>query len=149
MICSSRTRSAEPGVDGRLGHAASCPFCERISGEVDLQLTSDAAVAFADSSPVAAGHTLVVPRRHVPTPFELSQREWDDLFRLVRAVHDRLAEERSPDGVNIGINSGAPAGQTVPHAHVHVIPRSHGDARDPRGGVRWVVPERAAYWEGT
>jgi diadenosine tetraphosphate (Ap4A) HIT family hydrolase len=56
-------------------------------------------------------------------------------------------EQLHPDGFNIGINDGEAAGQTVLHAHVHVIPRYHGDAADPRGGVRWVIPQKAAYWE--
>ena len=51
-----------------------------------------------------------------------------------------------PDGYNLGVNVGAAAGQTVGHAHVHVIPRRHGDQEDPRGGVRWIFPERARYW---
>ena len=51
-----------------------------------------------------------------------------------------------PDGYNVGFNCGSAAGQTVPHVHVHVIPRFRGDVPDPRGGVRWVIPARAAYW---
>jgi diadenosine tetraphosphate (Ap4A) HIT family hydrolase len=52
-----------------------------------------------------------------------------------------------PDGFNIGLNDGQAAGQTVSHAHIHVIPRHTGDVPDPRGGVRWVIPEKAQYWE--
>jgi len=52
----------------------------------------------------------------------------------------------SSSGANIGVNDGKAAGQTVPHAHVHVIPRYEGDVPDPRGGIRWVITERAAYW---
>jgi diadenosine tetraphosphate (Ap4A) HIT family hydrolase len=48
--------------------------------------------------------------------------------------------------MNIGTNIGAAAGQTVEHAHIHVIPRRDGDVRDPRGGIRWVIPEKARYW---
>jgi diadenosine tetraphosphate (Ap4A) HIT family hydrolase len=51
-----------------------------------------------------------------------------------------------PDGFNIGINAGSAAGQTVDHAHIHVIPRFIGDVEDPRGGVRWVIPYKARYW---
>jgi diadenosine tetraphosphate (Ap4A) HIT family hydrolase len=52
----------------------------------------------------------------------------------------------NPDGINIGVNDGVAAGQTVEHAHVHVIPRRTGDVPDPRGGVRFVIPDKARYW---
>ena len=65
----------------------------------------------------------------------------------VAAVRARRAASPGADGFTIGVNDGVAAGQTVGHAHVHVIPRRAGDVSDPRGGVRWVLPERAAYWE--
>lgn len=100
------------------------------------------ACALADAYPVADGHALVVPRRHVADLRELRIREAVDLWHLVHA----LACATDNPGLTIGANVGACAGQTVPHAHVHLIPRSPGDVPDPRGGVRWVVPARAAYW---
>jgi diadenosine tetraphosphate (Ap4A) HIT family hydrolase len=51
-----------------------------------------------------------------------------------------------PDAYNVGWNDGVAAGQTVMHLHLHVIPRYEGDVPDPRGGIRWVIPEHAAYW---
>jgi diadenosine tetraphosphate (Ap4A) HIT family hydrolase len=57
-----------------------------------------------------------------------------------------VIERHSPDGFNLGINDGVAAGQSVPHLHLHLIPRFRGDTPDPRGGVRWVIPDRAAYW---
>lgn len=65
---------------------------------------------------------------------------------LARAKTD-LQEEFKPDGYNIGINDGPAAGQTVPHLHMHLIPRYKGDQEDSRGGVRWIIPEKAKYWE--
>jgi diadenosine tetraphosphate (Ap4A) HIT family hydrolase len=59
----------------------------------------------------------------------------------------RIEADRRPDGYNIGINVGVAAGQTVAHAHLHVIPRYQGDVADARGGIRWVIPARAVYWE--
>ena len=118
-----------------------CIFCDRV--DVDgLQ----AAVAFDDAFPVSAGHRLVIPRRHVERLEELADDEWDAVFALVRAESRRLAGDPEVDAVNIGVNSGRAAGQTVAHAHVHVIPRRCGDVHDPRGGVRWVVPDGADYW---
>jgi diadenosine tetraphosphate (Ap4A) HIT family hydrolase len=68
------------------------------------------------------------------------------VWRIVAEVRRLLVERYHPDGFNIGLNDGKAAGQTVMHAHVHVIPRRHGDVTEPRGGVRWVVPDKAAYW---
>jgi len=123
-----------------------CPICQRLaSGDV---AEADAhAVAFPDAYPVAPGHTLVVPRRHVASVFDLSAGEYASLWSVVAAVRRRLTADGCP-AFTIGVNDGPAAGQTVSHAHVHVIPRRAGDVGDPRGGVRWVLPERAAYWEG-
>jgi diadenosine tetraphosphate (Ap4A) HIT family hydrolase len=104
------------------------------------------AVALRDRYPISPGHTLVVPRRHVESVFLLGDAEFCDLGSLVREVRRRLFVEMDPGGFTVGINDGAAAGQTVGHAHVHVIPRFSGDVADPRGGIRWVVPARARYW---
>jgi diadenosine tetraphosphate (Ap4A) HIT family hydrolase len=123
-----------------------CPFCQKLShGEVFAEHGS--AVALLDSFPVSRGHLLLVPRRHVADVFELSQDETRDLMLLLGEVRGRLQELLSPAGFNVGVNVGAAAGQTVPHAHVHVIPRYAGDVPDPRGGVRRVLPHRAAHWD--
>lgn len=122
----------------------SCPLCRRVAEEA---LESNAlAAAILDGFPVAPGHTLVVPRRHEADVFALSAEEQRALLELVGRVRERLARELAPDGFNIGINAGAAAGQTVGHAHIHVIPRKKGDVEDPRGGLRWVVPGKAKYW---
>jgi diadenosine tetraphosphate (Ap4A) HIT family hydrolase len=111
-------------------------------------MANEAAIAFSDAFPVAEGHTLVAPRRHVTSLFDLPVEEQVALWRLVALVRGKLLEELRPDGFNVGVNDGPAAGQTVLHAHVHVIPRRVGDVGDPRGGVRWVVPDKAAYWVG-
>ena len=122
-----------------------CPFCSRLtSGEVTAE--SDHAVAFPDGYPLTRGHTLVVPRRHVASIYEMSEDEQRDVWQLVARVREQLARELDPAGFNIGLNDGAAAGQTVEHAHIHVIPRYEGDVPDPRGGVRWVIPDKAPYW---
>jgi diadenosine tetraphosphate (Ap4A) HIT family hydrolase len=124
---------------------AACPFCHVASDQVTR--TSANARAFADAYPVTPGHTLVVPARHVVSLFDLTAGELADVWRLVGEVRAELAASHDTDAFTIGVNDGEAAGQTVGHAHVHVIPRRRGDVPDPRGGVRWVVPERAAYWE--
>jgi diadenosine tetraphosphate (Ap4A) HIT family hydrolase len=70
------------------------------------------------------------------------------MLALLDEAKKRLTNELHPAGFNIGINDGAAAGQTVGHVHMHLIPRFTGDRHDPRGGVRWVLPEKADYWTG-
>ena len=123
-----------------------CPFCRLDKNRILTE--SDFALAFSDGFPLAQAHTLVIPKRHVASLFELPCDEQAAVWTLVAQVRALLLAELRPDGFNVGLNDGPAAGQTVLHAHVHVIPRRHGDVADPRGGVRWVVPDKAAYWAG-
>lgn len=122
-----------------------CPFCtlpsERIIDSNEFGLT------IRDGFPVSPGHTLVIPKRHISSWFEITSDEQLALLDLLARAKVVLQEELNPDGYNIGINDGPVAGQTVPHLHMHLIPRYIGDMKDPRGGVRWVIPEKAKYWE--
>jgi len=122
-----------------------CPFCRRIAAG-DMGARNESAVAFPDAFPVSPGHTLVVPLRHAADLFDLDIAERRGVWDLVDVVRDALVADLAPDGFNVGVNVGVAAGQTVPHAHVHLIPRFAGDVEDPRGGVRWVIPAAAAYW---
>ena len=99
-----------------------------------------------DAFPVSPGHTLVIPRRHIGSFFELSDAERTCMVELLAQAKAELDLSFQPDGFNIGINDGAAAGQTVQHLHLHLIPRYLGDVPDPRGGVRWVMPGKAKYW---
>jgi diadenosine tetraphosphate (Ap4A) HIT family hydrolase len=122
-----------------------CPFCDLDPSQIRIE--TDAAIAFPDAFPIMEGHTLVVPKRHVASLFDMSDDEQAAVWRLVARVRAELMAELKPDAFNIGINDGRAAGQTVMHAHVHVIPRRKGDSPDPRGGVRWIKPEKARYWD--
>lgn len=122
-----------------------CPFCERVLPDPSAHRRStEHSVAFLDAFPSAPGHTLIIPRRHVALLSDLTLDEHGDLFGLLREV---VLEMRGVGARSIGVNDGALAGQTVPHVHLHVIPRRAGDVGDPRGGIRWVLPGTAAYWE--
>lgn len=100
-----------------------------------------------DKFPVTPGHILIIPRRAVLRFSELNAAERVRLLELVEWVQSQLAKsEPAPEGFNLGVNDGAAAGQTMPQFHFHVIPRRSGDVADPRGGVRWVIPEKAQYW---
>lgn len=116
-----------------------CPFCE-LHGRVVAE--NDLAVAIEDLEPVSAGHMLIIPKRHVEDIFELDAAEVESCHTLLRAARDRLSTERKPDGFNVGANQGSAAGQTIQHAHLHLIPRYLGDHPDPRGGIRHVIPNR-------
>jgi diadenosine tetraphosphate (Ap4A) HIT family hydrolase len=120
-----------------------CPFCDPSPG--DIVLRNALAYARADAFPVNPGHILIVPFRHVSSLFEATDAERAALLDLLCRCRDLLEEEYLPDGWNIGVNVGTAAGQTVPHLHVHLIPRYAGDVPDPRGGVRGVVPEKKTY----
>ena len=122
-----------------------CPFCSLPADRFVLQ--SEHSVVIRDGFPVSPGHTLIIPRRHVASFFEVTDAERADLMSLLAAARDDLERQFRPAGYNIGVNDGAAAGQTVPHLHVHLIPRYEGDREDPRGGVRWVLPDKAAYWD--
>ena len=121
-----------------------CVFCR--PAEKDELAGNDKAVAFAAGFPVSPGHALIVPRRHEPDFFSLSSEEQAALIALVNPVRALLDEKFGPDAYNLGVNAGKAAGQTILHTHLHVIPRYTGDVAEPRGGVRWVLPETARYW---
>jgi diadenosine tetraphosphate (Ap4A) HIT family hydrolase len=121
-----------------------CPFCHL--PEERVFLATDTTLAVLDAYPIAEGHALVIPKRHVASVFELPAPEFAALWLHLATVRKVLAKQYKPDAFNIGVNDGAAAGQTVAHAHVHVIPRRIGDVPDPRGGIRWIIPEKAKYW---
>ncbi|OOG27890.1 HIT family protein [Thioalkalivibrio denitrificans] len=123
---------------------ADCPFCtlnpERIVSDDDL------VIVIRDGYPVSPGHTLIIPKRHVKSIFEATAAEREALLQALDEEKSVLDKEFSPAAYNIGINDGLAAGQTVPHLHIHLIPRFEGDCDDPRGGVRWIFPDKARYW---
>lgn len=119
-----------------------CPFCapETVAAAVAYH---GSVFAIYDKFPVTPGHLLILPQRHVTDWFAMNETERRDAEVLLERLRSRLlAGNPEITGFNIGINCGASAGQTIFHAHLHLIPRRNGDVRDPRGGVRSVVPRR-------
>ena len=106
----------------------------------------DLFIVIRDAYPVTNLHTLLIPKRHVPSYFDLSEQE---LIRLQGLIEDQKnlihKEDKEVTAFNIGINDGIDAGQTIMHSHIHLIPRRVGDAENPRGGVRGVIPEKQNY----
>lgn len=120
-----------------------CPFCSPNDDEMIIQ--SRHCYARWDAYPVSDGHMLVVPFRHIQTLDDAIQEEKWAMLDMMERCTITIEERLKPDGMNIGVNIGKAAGQTVEHIHIHVIPRYLGDVEDPRGGVRSVIPSRCAY----
>jgi len=125
-----------------------CYFCNRPKYEHQLVYEDNLAIVLNDNFPISKGHTLIVPKIHLASIFDLNDKSYDNLFKLVKSNSRRLrAADKSIEGFNIGVNQGVVAGQTVMHVHIHLIPRRKGDIEDPRGGVRWIIPSKAKYWD--
>ena len=122
-----------------------CPFCyDNIKDRVVAEQNS--VVAIQDSYPVTAGHLLIVPKRHMEDYFSMNETEKMDIDALIMKLKNHIMEnDQSVTGFNIGTNIGESAGQTIFHAHIHLIPRRNGDTPNPRGGVRGVIPEKMSY----
>ncbi len=126
------------------GNSSVSPFF--IDNELKEQ-SGEIATAFAikDKFPVSEGHSLIIPKRKVSDYFDLEFQEQSACWFLVNLIKQELNEKYKPSGFNIGININEAAGQTVPHCHIHIIPRYDGDVKNPRGGVRGVIPEKRDY----
>jgi diadenosine tetraphosphate (Ap4A) HIT family hydrolase len=122
-----------------------CRFCpQQLTEKVVAELGS--VWAIEDRFAVTRGHHLILPKRHSADWFELSPEEVRDTIELIRILRNELqASDSAITGFNIGMNCGASAGQTIFHAHVHLIPRRQGDTPDPTGGVRGVIPDKMSY----
>jgi|SRR5450755_2594228 diadenosine tetraphosphate (Ap4A) HIT family hydrolase len=140
QVVQTEGRTAAAFMD--VTRVSSCIFCELDRPTIAESVLS---IAFFDRFPVSRGHALVVPKRHVVTVWELSEDEYADTFALVREVKNVLYTLYKPDGFNVGVNSGEAAGQSVWHAHIHVIPRYAADVPNPRGGVRNIIPGKGNY----
>jgi ATP adenylyltransferase len=121
-----------------------CLFCSIESARIIDQ--NELAYVIEDGFPVTVGHRLVIPKRHAAEYFDLGQPELNAVNQLL-TKHKALIESEDPtvSGFNIGINCGEDAGQTIFHCHVHLIPRRKGDVKEPRGGIRHLIPEKGYY----
>ncbi len=108
-------------------------------------MESATAYAMFDKFPVSKGHTLIIPKKHCLDYFQLLFKEQSACWFMLNKAKEILEKQLNPDGFNVGINIHEAAGQTVPHVHIHLIPRYKGDLKNPRGGVRGVIPEKKDY----
>lgn len=118
-----------------------CIFC----GSPDIVIENELAFAHYDSYPVNTGHCLIITRRHVADYFTATAEEKAAIWALVDDMKAIIDRDFKPDGYNIGVNIGKAGGQSVPHIHIHMIPRYTGDMENPRGGVRGVIPHKQKY----
>jgi len=121
-----------------------CRFCISKPGR-RVMIESKFGFAAWDRHPASDGHFLVIPYRHFASYFDINDEEREDLWNLVAKGKVMADEKWNPDGYNIGINVGEPAGQSIHHLHIHVIPRYKGDVENPKGGVRGVIPDKKLY----
>ena len=124
-----------------------CPLCSQRDNVIEngKKVENDLAYVLEDSNPVNPGHCLIVTRRHVAEFFDATAEEKVAIFELIEEMKGIIDKKHSPDGYNIGVNIGKFAGQSVPHIHIHMMPRYKGDVENPRGGVRGVIPQKQKY----
>ena len=123
-----------------------CPFCNIPAKRVLVE--DSVCFAVRDHYPVSPGHVLIIPRRHVDSFRNMTSGEWSSVHELAADLARKAqADDPSIQGFNLGINDGRAAGQTIMHAHIHLIPRRSGDVRRPEGGIRGVIPGKARYRE--
>ena len=121
-----------------------CIFCKIRKKE--LQFENQLAYSSKDSYPVSEFHSLIVPKRHVETYFDLNKEEIHACNDLILKTKEKiLKQDSSVKGFNIGTNAGKVAGQSIMHCHIHIIPRRDGDVENPQGGVRSVIPSKQYY----
>ena len=118
-----------------------CPFCD----PKDPFFKTNRIFAIWDAYPVSPGHALIIPWRHIPTWDEATASEQRALTSHIELVQLVISGKHKPDGFNVGFNSGTAAGMTIPHLHIHIIPRYIGDVENPRGGIRHVMPGKGDY----
>ncbi len=123
----------------------SCLFCNLLKYEQKIVFENKTTYAIYDNFPVTKGHILIITKRHITDYFAINKEELVDIDESIRKCKLIIDQEFAPDGYNIGTNNGIPAGQTIMHLHIHLIPRYENDCEDPRGGVRGVIPEKQKY----
>jgi len=122
----------------------SCLFCNLPSERI-IKKTKYFNI-IKDLYPISKGHTLITSINHYRYLRDLPEEAVKELWSLVIVTQKLLMKEYVCSDFNIGINDGPDAGQTINHFHLHIIPRYEGDVKNPKGGVRWIIPEKADYW---
>jgi len=116
-------------------------FEQIVDGEIPARIVheTDTTLAFLDANPLARGHTLVIPKEPYEQLDDLPAEIASDVFSVVHELTPAIEEAVDADATTIGMNNGEAAGQEVPHAHVHIVPRFDGDGGGP---IHAVSPSR-------
>ena len=122
-----------------------CFFCDKENMKKGTIINGENFFSWWDGNPVTKGHALVIPKKHMLSFFDLSDEELKELLDIMKKTKQIIDEKYNPDAYNIGVNDGEAAGRTVHHLHVHIIPRYKEDVKDPRGGVRHIIPGKGYY----
>jgi diadenosine tetraphosphate (Ap4A) HIT family hydrolase len=122
-----------------------CPVCTAELGRVLLE--SEHAAALSEAQPLVAGHTVIVPRKHVGTMYELTPLEHQAIWELVGQVRERLLTSLKPSGFSIGFSDTMEGGDIVDHACIHVVPRRRGDNLELPSGIGWVTDDHVVAWK--
>ena len=121
-----------------------CIFCSSKTQKIILE--NKLTYSTYDSYPVSKFHSLIIPKRHISSYFDLSNEEIIDINKIIFKMKSEIEnKDKSVMGFNIGSNSGKVAGQTIMHCHIHLIPRRKDDVVNPQGGVRAVIPSKQHY----
>ena len=114
-----------------------CLLCRKYPSRI---FESEFFFAISDDFPLREGHILIVPIRHVEHLTDLTRAEFGDLYLVIAEMVKHIKDNFQADGYNLGVNGGEAAGQTLPHLHIHLIPRRFGDVPSPAGGIRNFLP---------
>lgn len=122
-----------------------CIFCDKIDKNNNALFETSEWIAFFDEYPVSKGHTLLIPKEHFQTYFDLPDLYTETIDSSIKKAKNILDEKFHPDWYNIWFNCWETAGQSIMHFHIHIIPRYKGDVKNPRGGIRGVIPSKQNY----
>lgn len=122
-----------------------CLFCDLHNVKNKIIIENDLFYARWDNFPVSKGHAEIVPKKHIKSFFDFKDSEIIELMKLAKKVKNIIDKKFKPDSYNIGVNDWPAAGRTIEHTHLHIIPRHKGDVKDPRGGIRNIIPGKGKY----
>ncbi len=126
--------------------AKKCFFCDvKNFDDNQIIIENDFFISRYDNFPISLGHCEIFPKKHIVSFFDFNSEQLKSAFDLIKETKKILDEKFNPDAYNIGINEGETAGRTQNHVHIHLIPRFKGDVKNPRGGVRNIIPKKADY----